>query len=562
MGNLETIKKTLIAEIERRVDDKIIENTNAQLIIKLINSAESINEAIMIGELGTTYKRTGLHFDKRFEKLTNTIKYLKKNDKLSFEDDKTKLKHKLIIGDNYDALLNLLVTYRNKIDVIYIDPPYSKDSMGEFASTNYENALTRDNLLSMLYPRLVLAKELLDKDSGVIFCSIDDRNQSYVKCLFDEIFGEKGFLFNVPRITKKGGKSTVTMAKNNDYILGYTLSDDLIFEQEEMDLDKYSYEDEYVEQRGKYRVSQTLDYDTLGYVNSLDFPITIDGITYYPGSVTEEEYKKRKSENPKDGFRWRWSKDLVEFGLKNKFLCVNKNTGRIYSKTYEKAKIKKENGEYTIIEKKPTKAYTTLSYIDNQYSNDNGKKELDTIFDNSSSLFKNPKPSVLISTLIKMVCDKNDAIILDFFAGSGTTGQSVLELNKEDKENPGNRRFILCTNNEITENNPNGIAYDVTSKRLKRIMSGECYDKSKDFKLANNKFEPYGNSLDVYEIETVANFERTAGKTPFDVIDETAYDIPKFENIKDKIEWVCSNFEITEKNIESDNEWKNRMEEK
>ena len=89
MENLETIKKTLIAEIERRIDDKVIENTNAQLIIKLINSAESINEAILIGELGTTYKRTGFHFDKRLEKLTNTIKYLKKNDKLSFKDDKT-----------------------------------------------------------------------------------------------------------------------------------------------------------------------------------------------------------------------------------------------------------------------------------------------------------------------------------------------------------------------------------------------------------------------------------------------------------------------------------------
>lgn len=559
MENLETIKKTLIDEIERRINDKIIEKTNAELIIKLINSAESINEAIMIGELGTTYKRTGLHFDKRFEKLTNTIKYLKKNDELSFENVKTKLKHKLIIGDNYDALINLLVTYRNKIDVIYIDPPYSKDSMGEFASTNYENALTRDNLLSMLYPRLVLAKELLNKDSGVILCSIDDRNQAYVKCLFDEIFGERGFLFNVPRITKKGGKSTVTIAKNNDYILGYTLSDDLIFEQEEMDLDKYSYEDKYVEQRGKYCLSQTLDYDTLGYVNSLDFPITIDGITYYPGSVTEEEYKKRKNENPIDGFRWRWSKDLVEFGLKNDFLCVNKNTGRIYSKTYEKAKIKKVNGEYMILEKKPTKAYTTLSYIDNQYSNDNGKKELDTIFNNSSAVFKNPKPTILISTLIKMVCNKNDAIILDFFAGSGTTGQSVLELNKEDS---GNRRFILCTNNEINESNPKGIAYDVTSKRLKRVMTGECYDKSKDFKLANNGFEAYGDSLDVYEIETVANFERTPGKTAFDVIDETNYDIAKFSKIKDKIEWICSNFEITEKEIESDTEWKNRMEEK
>ncbi len=87
--------------------------------------------------------------------------------------------------------------------MIYIDPPYGKDDLGEFAKTNYENAITRDNLLSMLKPRLQIAKMLL-KDDGVIFCSIDDRNQAYVKCLFDDIFGERNFIFSAPRVVKKG----------------------------------------------------------------------------------------------------------------------------------------------------------------------------------------------------------------------------------------------------------------------------------------------------------------------------------------------------------------------
>ncbi len=91
--------------------------------------------------------------------------------------------HKLIIGDNYPALLNLLISYKRKIKVIYIDPPYGKDHLGEFAKTNYDNAITRDNLLSMLYPRLMLAKQLL-RDDGVIFCSIDDRNQAYIHVYF------------------------------------------------------------------------------------------------------------------------------------------------------------------------------------------------------------------------------------------------------------------------------------------------------------------------------------------------------------------------------------------
>ncbi len=85
---------------------------------------------------------------------------------MSFTQKEAKNTHKLIIGDNFDALQNLLISYKNKIDVIYIDPPYGKDDMGEFADTNYYNAITRDSLLSMLYPRLVLAKQLLS-DEGV-----------------------------------------------------------------------------------------------------------------------------------------------------------------------------------------------------------------------------------------------------------------------------------------------------------------------------------------------------------------------------------------------------------
>lgn len=165
-NNLEINKQSLIDEINLRVDDKILERSNADLLIKLINQAETLTEAISIAELGTTYKRTGFHFDKRLEKIGNTIKYFKKNEKLSFSDGSGDVPNKLIIGDNYDALLNLLVEYKGRIDIIYIDPPYGKDSMGEFAQTNYNNALTRDNLLSMLYPRLLIAKKLLSKDCG------------------------------------------------------------------------------------------------------------------------------------------------------------------------------------------------------------------------------------------------------------------------------------------------------------------------------------------------------------------------------------------------------------
>ena len=127
-------KQEIFAELDKRLEDGIIEKTNADLIKKLVKNAETLDEAIQISELGTTYKKTGFHFDKRLDKTSTTIKYFKKNDNLSFEDkDCDALTHKLIIGDNYNCLLNLLVQYREKIDVVYIDPPYSKNKMGEFA---------------------------------------------------------------------------------------------------------------------------------------------------------------------------------------------------------------------------------------------------------------------------------------------------------------------------------------------------------------------------------------------------------------------------------------------
>lgn len=545
-NEIKKVKDDLLAELDKRIVDKIIEKTNADLLKKLIEQAETINEAIMIAELGTTYKRTGFHFDKRLEKMTDTIKYFNKNEKLSFLQNKNALTHKLIIGDNYDALTNLLIEYRGKIDVIYIDPPYGKDSMGEFAKTNYDNAITRDNLLSMLYPRLVLARQLLS-DNGVIFCSIDDKNQAYVKGLFDEVFGESNFACSFPRVTKKGGKSSTAIALNHDYILSYTCTAKKGLFAQLHDDEGYSNEDKYVATRGRYKLNQTLDYDSLGWVKTLDYPISIDGRVFYAGG-DKTAYEKRQSglHGRADwGWRWRWSKDLYDFGKEQGFIEVKGD--RIYTKTYQNAKIVKIGGKYQVIESARTAPVSTLRLVDNEFSNDNANKDLSAIME--KGIFDYPKPKELIKQLIKL-CESSedveaDLIVLDFFAGSGTTGQAVLEMNKEDNQN---RQFILVTNNEITNATPKGIAYDATSKRLKRVMTGECYDGTKDFKW-NEKNKPLGDNLAVYDIATVANFEATKGKTPFDVIDETLYGQEKLK-VKEKIQWVCENFEGTQKKLE------------
>lgn len=550
---LKNIKENLLAELEKRVEDKILERSNANLLCKLISNAESINEAISIAQLGTTYKKTGLHYDKRMEKQTNEIKYFKKNEELSFSDGVESITHKLIIGDNYDALRNLLVQYRGKVDIIYIDPPYGKDSMGEFAKTNYDNALSRDNLLSMLYPRLLLAKSLMSKES-VIFCSIDDRNQAYIKCLFDDVFGESSFLFNVPRQTIKGGKTTTTIYKNHDYVLAYSMNKEIQFALLDTDTSSYDMEDEFVETRGKYKLTQTLDYDSLSYSEGMDYVLTFEGREFVAGGDNEARAKRLAGNHAKQDWTWRWSESDIEWATKNKLLVLKGD--RIYTKTYEKCRKKNGAAELQYFDKKQ-QAYSSLMYVDNEFSNNKGKKDLESVIQGANGIFKNPKPVSLINALIDLVCTKDNAIILDFFAGSGTTGQAVLERNSKGLNNT----FILCQLNEKTDETPLGIAYEVTSKRLKRIMTGACYDGSTNFAWNKNN-NPLGGSLDVYEIETVSDSEHIAGKTAFDVIDETLYGKDKFEKLEDKIQWVCEHFEVTEKTVESDKEWHKRVESK
>lgn len=527
------IKQGLIEDIDRRVADKILEPTNAELLKKLIRNADSDDEAMSIATLGTTYKRTGLHFDKRLEKLTNTIKYFKKNEALSFHSDDSKPVNKLIIGDNYEALQNLLIQYVGKVDVIYIDPPYGKDSMGDFAKTNYENAITRDNLLSMLYPRLMLAKELLSND-GVIFCSIDDKNQAYVKCLFDEVFGERNAVTTLHWKKKKQPSFLSCVASVMEYIVVYAKNSNNI---KKLSIDSVSDSDKPVINASN-DVSERVV--RAGIRSKFDGSFISKGI-YSNRTMSIEILDDIKIENNRtiNEFRcrakFRTGQQNIDLFCKNDLLFITRNIG-----------LRRDLDES---EKGSAKSITDLLLDWGQ--NQDGTEELKSIFDISdeTTIFDNPKPSLLINNLVKSIM-KTDIVVLDFFAGSGTTGHAVLDLNKQDG---GDRTFILCQMNEKTDTTPSGIAYDVTSKRLKRIMTGSCYDGSTDFEWAR-KNEPYGGNLDVYEIGQVANFEASEGKTPFDVIDETLYGKERFSTLKEKVAWVCGNFANTQKQLENSDE--------
>lgn len=543
---MDTIKQELIEQIQQRVSDRALEQSNADLLIKLIRNAEDVNEAISIAALGTTYKRTGLHFDKRLEKMSNTIKYFIRNNRLSFVPQGSAITHKLIIGDNYEALQNLLIQYKGAIDVIYIDPPYSKDSMGEYAKTNYDNALTRDNLLSMLYPRLYLAKQLLS-DDGVIFCSMDDRNQAYVKCLFDEVFGENNFITSfVWEKTQHFGRQKINYYSNVDYVVCYarkkTGVDGKI---KTLLVEKVKTELEDAPLYNASNPSKTLLFPT----GKVKFNIP-DG-TY--SSTTDDKYILHSSVIVKNHynvndfeleFRSRWARQTVLDEIKKGTTFIVKSNKFAIRAIYDDGRESQDSPKQIIFTNSNNEFVTKSKYGEKVGTSEDGTGLLDSIV--GPGKFDYPKPASLIAYLVSLL-GKKDAIVLDFFAGSGTTAQGVAELNKQGECHT----CILCTLNEITEATPNGIAYDVTSKRLKRIMTGSCYDGSTDFPWINNN-EPYNEGLEVFEIGMVADNARDKGKTPFDVIDETCYGLNKFGRLKDKVDWVCQNFQRTEKYIEED----------
>ena len=530
---LSETKESLISEIRQREQERILEPENASLLVKLISGADNDDDARAITALGTTYKRTGFHFDKRLEKhvMTDTIKYFVKNEALSFGEAKEgDPVHKLIIGDNYDALNNLLIQYKGSIDVIYIDPPYGKDSMGEFAQTNYANSISRDNLLSMLYFRLQIAKQLLS-DEGVIFCSIDDKNQAYVKCLFDEVFGERNFISTSIIMNNRGGRDYGGIAVQHEYLIIFAKNCN---EYELNPIEEKDKQFSYTDSLGGFNLMELRNRNIK--FNDKNRPNLFYPFYLNPSKQDENGLYEISLEKTDDfcvevlpaisqGVQtvWRWGKEEKSRANLNKVIFGKEN----------------RNGGYMIVQKyrKTTKMQRSI-WDEKEFVNERGTEVLKEIL--GDAIFDYPKSMFLLRRVVELASNE-ESIILDFFAGSGTLGHAVLEMNKDG----GKRTFILCQQNELTDTTPNGIAYDVTSKRLKRIMTGECYDGSKDFKWAEDN-EPYGGKLEVYEIKEVSNSSAIEGKTPFDVIDETLYGKEKFKTIREKVEWVCSNFSHTQ----------------
>lgn len=460
-----------------------------------------------------------------------------------------------IEGDNLEVLKHLKNAYSNKIKMIYIDPPYNTGSDGfvyndsfnfkvedfmQLANVDEDEAKkildyttskrsSHSAWLTFMYPRLYIARELL-KDDGVIFISIDDNEQAQLKLLCDEIFGEDNFIFDFPRLTKKGGKTSSNVMNNHDYLLCYGKSIDNIkfhsLEYKESNLKKFKYEDDY----GKYSLTQTLDYNSLKYSKNMDYEIKFNGNIYYPGGKELFNERQKGIVNEND-WVWRWSKEKVEKGIELG-LIVEKN-GRLYTKQYLGHEIVGEKGDIRIEEAFRGQKISSIDLLENEFSNDSSNKALKKYFD-GLDLFQYSKPEQLIIRLCQVVFGKeiHEEIVLDFFSGSGTTGASIFKFNTTTSNKI---RYILVQLDEKIENSKiydfckkelkskNPIIPDIAKERIKRAAK-----KIKE----ENKDKEYINDIDFgFKVYKTIEDKRTklSDIKEFDVNQKLLFDTDNIE---------------------------------
>lgn len=468
-----------------------------------------------------------------------------------------------IEGDNLEVLKLLSGSYMNQIKMIYIDPPYNtgndfvytdnfsdsienyKKVIGETAKSNPETAgRYHTNWLNMMLPRLKLARVLLKPD-GVIFISIDDNEVTNLRKLCDEVFGENNFIALLPRVTKKAGKTTDAIALNHDYLLIYTKSEETKFNLQSHTDEGYRFEDEYLETRGKYKLNQTLDYDSLQYSQSLDYPIEINGKTFYPGNSNEKYMARKSGQYSRADWAWRWSKDLFYFGYQNGFIVVKEYEGysRIYTKTYQNVSIEKTANGFEIKQIERTKPLSSLEFIENTYSNDNAKKNLISLFENTP--FDYSKPVSLIKFLVSFSTSKND-IILDFFSGSGTTAHAVMQLNAEDG---GRRRFICVQIPELTDERSE--AYKAGYKNLCEIGKERIRRAGKKI---TEEIEAYNNQEGIF---SKGNDGKVKHLSIFGKFAISGEDIQIDDYIKEK-EMIDTGFKVFKLDASNLKKWDNR----
>ena len=404
--------------------------------------------------------------------------------------------NKIIHGDNLEALKSLLPEYEGKIKCIYIDPPYNtgneswvyndnvnhpkiKKWLGEVVGKDGEDLTRHDKWLCMMYPRLKLLHRLL-ADDGVVFISIDDNELANLRLLCDEIFGVRNFLGLMTRKQSSGSKNdtgtnkVITIA---DYVLPYKKKFFEFYPYLIKNKKSFNKKDNVgnfstraLEMQGggdtlpvRAKMGYSIYHNSKGNSIKLLFDYDLDENPVY--EIENEEllgkgykcYRPRK--RGKEYGIWRWGADTFMERFHNNLVH------------FERDRVFMKERQVDYVEKYPVA-------ILEEFLNTQGTNELKEIF--GTKRFDFPKPTELIKFLLTVSTDKN-SIILDSFAGSGTTAHAVMNLNKEDG---GNRKFILLEMEDY--------ANDITAERVKRVAKGYGKDKK--------AVEGTGGSFDYYEL--------------------------------------------------------------
>ncbi len=380
----------------------------------------------------------------------------------------------IIEGENLEVLKLLLCAYRGQVKCIYIDPPYNtgndfvyKDNFAEGTSAYWEHTgVTQDgvkmstntradgrfhsNWLNMIYPRLLVARQLLRED-GVIFVSIDDNEVTHLRKVMDEVFGEANFVAQILWKKRSTPPNDKVIGANHDYIICYAKSSENVVlnlrERGEKQLARFQNLDNHP--KGEW-ASDNLMANVKGgrYAESLYFPIInpTTGEEHYPGT-------------PEAKSNWRFNKTKIAALLANDEIYFGMDSrGR--------PKLKRFLSEVK-------EGMTYPSIWDFVPLNTRGTTEMELMFSNGR-IFDNPKPVGLLSELFRLGAD-NDSLIFDFFGGSGSSAQAVFELNKEDD---GTRKIISVQIPEATDKNSEAYKTgfkkisDITIERVKRVIQG------------------------------------------------------------------------------------------
>ena len=397
------------------------------------------------------------------EKMQKELPVLKEvKERALISKDKDAPNHILIEGDNLEALTTLAYTHAGRIDVIYIDPPYNtgnKDFVYNDSFVDREDTYRHSKWLSFMSRRLKIAKRLLS-DKGVIFISIDDNEQAQLKLLCDEVFGDINKMGIIIWKKKTNGNNMGFIPPVHDYILVYAKN---ITNLSALNFG-YPITKEYLE-----KTYSNPDNDPRGPWTTTDLSANHVG-PYYP--ITNP--KTGKIHYPPKGRYWVFNEAETLKRIKE---------GRIiFGKTGTTNPVQK-----VFMKDRTLKRLTVESWWDKHGLNEDGTTDLNNIFE-SPKKFVHPKPVITISNIINISTSAN-SIILDFFAGSGTTLHATMQLNAEDG---GHRQCILVTNNE------NGICENVTYERNKRVICG--YTTPKGEQVAGLT----GNTLRYYKTDFVS----------------------------------------------------------